>query len=374
MRIGIDARLMYYSPGGIAEYTRQLVQALTEIENGQESDEFTVLYSRKDQPHMFRHASFQARALWTPSHHRLEGWTLGVELHRLGLDLLHSPDFIPPRADQFGRVITVHDLAFLLYPHFLTRDSARYYGQIDQAVRQTDHIIAVSESTRRDTMKLLGVPDRKISVIYEAANPIFRRLEPALARQKLAGLYDLPAGFILFVSTIEPRKNVATLLQAFRKLKDDYHVPHKLVLAGRKGWLFDDVFAGIASLKLENECIFLGQVPVQNLLYLYNAADLLVHPAFYEGFGLPPLEAMACGTPVVTSNVSALPEVVGDAGLLVDPNDTDGLTVAIWRALTDEGLRAGMIERGLSRAGGFSWQRAARETLDVYHQVGKRAR
>jgi glycosyltransferase involved in cell wall biosynthesis len=373
MRIGIDARLMYYSPGGIAEYTRQLVQALMEVDAGKDDgDEFTVLYSRKDQRHKLNHPRFQARVLWTPSHHRLEAWTLGLELHRLALDVLHSPDFIPPRADHFHRVITVHDLAFLLYPHFLTKDSARYYGQIDQAVRQADHIIAVSESTKRDTMKLLGVPDRKISVIYEAANPIFRRLEAGEARKKLAGVYDLPDGFILFVSTIEPRKNVATLLQAFRKLKDDYHVPHKLVLAGRKGWLFDDVFASIASLNLENECIFLGQVPVTNLLYLYNAADLLVHPAFYEGFGLPPLEAMACGTPVVTSNVSALPEIVGDAGLLVDPNDIDGLTVAIWRALTDRELRAGMVERGLGRASKFSWQRAARETLDVYHQVGKR--
>lgn len=370
MRIGIDARLLYYSPGGIAEYTRQLVQALIEIQGESDAqDEFTVLYSRKYAHQPFSQPRFHTKSIWTPSHHRLEGWTLGVELRRLGLDLLHSPDFIPPHSNRFRRVITVHDLAFLRYPHFLTRDAARYYGQIDQAVMRADHIIAVSESTKRDTMRLLGVPDRKISVIYEAANPIFRRLDPALARQKLAGSYALPEHFILFVSTIEPRKNITALLQAMRKLKDDYRLPHKLLLAGRKGWLFDDVFATIAQLKLEQDCVFLGRVSADNLLYLYNAADLLVHPAFYEGFGLPPLEAMACGTPVVTSNVSALPEIVGDAGALVDPNDIDGLTVAIWRALTDQQMRATMVERGLARAGQFSWQRAARETLQVYHQL-----
>jgi glycosyltransferase involved in cell wall biosynthesis len=369
MRIGIDARLLYYSPGGIAEYTRQLVQAFIELQGENGDDDFTVLYSRKYSYQPFSHPRFHTKAIWTPSHHRLEGWTLGVELRRLGLDLLHSPDFIPPHTSRFRRVITVHDLAFLRYPHFLTKDAARYYGQIDQAVKRADHIIAVSESTKRDTMRLLGVPDRKITVIYEAANPVFRRLDRAEARQKLAGSYALPERFVLFVSTIEPRKNITALLQALRKLKDDYRMPHKLVLAGRKGWLFDDVFTTIAQLKLEQDCVFLGRVSAENLLNLYNAADLLVHPAFYEGFGLPPLEAMACGTPVVTSNVSALPEVVGDAGALIDPNDIDGLTVAIWRALTDEKMRATMIERGLARASQFSWQRAARETLQVYHQL-----
>jgi glycosyltransferase involved in cell wall biosynthesis len=371
MRIGIDARLLYYSPGGIAEYTRLLVRALANIEG---DDEFIILHSRKDEgAPLVNHPRFRRRALLTPSHHRLESIALRVELSRLGLDLLHSPDFIPPAANGFRSVITIHDLAFLLYPHFLTRDAARYYGQIDQAVRRTDHIIAVSESTKRDTMKLLGVPDRKITVIHEAANPIFKPLQRQVARQNLASAYQLPDAFILFVSTIEPRKNVATLLQAYRRLKDNYRLPHKLVLAGRKGWLFDDVFAAVAELKLGSDCIFLGPVSQENLLNLYNAADLLVHPAFYEGFGLPPLEAMACGTPVVASNVSALPEVVGNAGLLVDPNDVDGMTVAIWRALTDQEMRAGMIERGLQRARLFSWDKAARETLQVYHEVGRRS-
>ena len=367
MRVGIDARLMYYSPGGIAEYTKRLVQALARLEG---DEEFVILHSRKDaRQDLVDAPRFRREKLWTPSHHRLESWTLPLELRRLGLDILHSPDFIPPTSNSFRSVITVHDLAFLLYPHFLTEESARYYGQIDQAVRRADHIIAVSESTKQDTMQLLGVPERKISVIYEAANPIFRQMDREEARRRLSEEFDLPEHFVLFVSTLEPRKNITTLLQAYYQLIDDYKLPHKLVLAGRKGWLFDDVFATVSKLKIEDDCFFLGRVPVEHLLYLYNTADVLVHPAFYEGFGLPPLEAMACGTPVVASNVSALPEVVGDAGLLADPNDVEELEVAMYRMLTDNDLRASSIERGLKRSALFSWERAARETLQVYREV-----
>lgn len=369
MRIGIDARLLYYSPGGIAEYTRQLVQALATLEG---DEEFLILYSRKDakQDIIADHPRFKKAVLWTPSHHRAEFLLLSAELSRFGLDVLHCPDFIPPRAGHFRTVISVHDLAFLLYPHFLTRESARYYGQIDQAVRRADHIIAVSESTRNDLMKLLGVPERKISVIYEAADPLFHPVDKEEARKALrdAG-YNLPAQFILFVSTIEPRKNIPALLRALRNLRDRYHLPHKLVLAGQRGWLVDEVFDLVSELHLEEDCIFLGRVPARDLLYLYNSADALVHPAFYEGFGLPPLEAMSCGTPVIASKVAAMPEIVGDAGMLIDPHDVEELTVAIWRVLTEEELRNQMRQRGLQRAKLFSWQKAARETLEVYRQV-----
>jgi glycosyltransferase involved in cell wall biosynthesis len=283
--------------------------------------------------------------------------------------LLHSPDFIPPFQRNCSSVITIHDLAFLLYPHFLTKESARYYGQIDQAVRNTDHIIAVSESTRQDTIKLLGVPERKITVIHEAANPSFRQIDKEESRRRVAQMYGLDRDFILFVSTIEPRKNLPGLLQAYRKLLDDYKVPEGLALAGSHGWLSEEVYGLVERLNLDEHVRFLGRVPSGHLVYLYNAARLLVHPSFYEGFGLPPLEAMTCGTPAIVSNVSALPEVVGDAAQLVDPHDIDGLTVAMWRLLTDDGLRDSFIAKGFKRADMFSWQRAAEETLSVYRRV-----
>ncbi|MBC8253340.1 MAG: glycosyltransferase family 4 protein [Ardenticatenia bacterium] len=367
MRIGIDARLVYYSRAGIGQYILRLVEAMARVDTS--GDEFVLLQSRKDRTQIVSDHNFSRMSLWTPSHHRLEQLSLGFEVGRLHLDLLHSPDFIPPFRRNCRSVITVHDLAFLLYPHFLTNESARYYGQIDQAVRCTDHIIAVSESTRQDTIKLLGVPEKKITVIYEAANPIYRQIEPREARRLVVDTYGLDGDYILFVSTIEPRKNLPALLQAYRKLRDDYKSDVKLVLAGRRGWLSEEVYEVVEALNLAEHVRFLGRVPSGHLVYLYNAARMLVHPSFYEGFGLPPLEAMNCGTPTIVSNVSALPEVVGDASILVDPHDIDGLTVAMWRVLTDADLRASLVAKGLTHARMFSLERAAQETLAAYRRV-----
>jgi glycosyltransferase involved in cell wall biosynthesis len=363
MRVGIDARLVYYSQAGIGQYILHLVNGLAKVD---EATEYVLLQSRKDSTTILEHPKFRRVSLWTPSHHRLERYALNVELMRLGLDVLHSPDFIPPHRPSCKSVITVHDLAFLLYPHFLTKESARYYGHIDQAVRWTDHIIAVSESTKRDTIQHLGVPEDKITVVYEAANPIFRPVDRQQARQQVRDRHGVDGPFILFVSTIEPRKNVPTLIRALRQLMECYKEDVRLVLAGGKGWLFEDAFAVVEELKLNGQVHFVGRVTSEDLLHLYNAAEMLAHPAFYEGFGLPPLEAMACGTPVIVSNVASLPEVVGDAGLLIDPHDVDELTVALWRVLNEEQLRREMQEKGLRQAELFSWERAARETLDIY--------
>jgi glycosyltransferase involved in cell wall biosynthesis len=368
MRIGIDARLVYYSQAGIAQYTLRLIQGLAEID---QENEFFILQSRKDQHIIVDQPNFRRVSLWTPSHHRLEQTALRVEISHLDLGVLHSPDFIPPFQRNCKSIITIHDLAFLLYPHFLTKESARYYGQIDQAVKRTDHIIAVSESTRQDTIRLLGAPEHKITVIYESANPIYRPVNDQEALKWTKSKYHITNDFILFVSTIEPRKNLPTLLKAYRQLLDSYKANVKLVIVGRRGWLSEEVLTLVDKLKLTSNVLFLGRVPVEDLLHLYNAAQLLVQPSFYEGFGLPPLEAMACGTPVVVSNVSSLPEVVGDAGLLVDPEDVSELTVAIWRILTDEALRADLIVKGRKRAQRFSWEKTAQQTLELYQRIGQ---
>lgn len=369
MRIGIDARLVYYHQAGIGQYILRLTQALAQIDR---DDDFILFTSRKDKTHIVDQSNFKRQKLWTPSHHRFEPWALSLELSPFALDVLHSPDFIPPAHARCPSVITVHDLAFLLYPRFLTRESARYYGQVDVAARRADHIIAVSDSTKRDTVRLLGVPEEKISVIYEAAHPLFTPITSDEPLTRVRARYDLPSDFILFVSTVEPRKNLPTLLRAFRRLRDHYKLETTLAIAGQRGWLVEEVDAVVAELKLGEAVRFLGGVPNEELVYLYNAAKLFVLPSFYEGFGLPPLEAMACGTPVIVSNVSSLPEVVGDAGILIAPEDVEGLTVAMWRVLTDENLRRELRAKGLERAQTFSWERAARETLSVYQKVAER--
>ncbi|MEA3336345.1 MAG: glycosyltransferase family 1 protein [Chloroflexota bacterium] len=369
MRIAIDARIAHYSGAGIGQYTAQLSRALTRMDR---EDEFLLLQSRKAQTPLVTGPNVRQIGLWTPSHNRFEQFLLSLEfpLRRIEVDLLHSPDFIPPlHLNNFKSVITVHDLAFLRWPHFLTEDSARYYGQVDQAVARADKIIAVSESTKNDLIRLTGVPQKKISVVYEAADPMFRPLPTEEARTALKGKYPLPEEYIFFVSTIEPRKNISTLLRAYRRLRDDYKVTAGLVLAGAIGWLADQVFEDVESLGLQDNVTFLGRVDNLDLLYLYNAAQCLAHPAFYEGFGLTPLEAMACGTPTVVSSISSLPEVVGDAALLVDANNDEELAVAIHRLLTDQQLRQSLREKGLIRARVFSWDRAARETLAVYRSA-----
>ncbi len=366
MRVGIDARLVYYRQAGISQYTLRLLEEFAALDS---DDEFIVLQSRKDRSRLVDRPNFHRRGLWTPPHHRLEQWLLPLELATKDLHVLHSPDFIPPFQRNCRSVITIHDLNFLLYPHFLTPESARYYGQIDQAVRNCDHIIAVSESTKRDIIRLTGSPEGKISVVYEAAHPIYGRLNDEQLVERVRTKFGLANSVILFVSTIEPRKNVPTLLMAYRQLLDNYHADADLVLAGERGWLAGEVFGLVEKLGLRERIHFLGRVSPEDLLGLYNVALMLVHPAFYEGFGLTPLEAMACGTPVIVSNTSSLPEVVGDAALLVEPTDADGMTVAMWRLLSDEPLRRQMANKGLKRASLFSWKKAALETLSIYRNL-----
>ncbi len=366
MRVGIDARLVYYSQAGIGQYILHLAKWLAQIDG---ANEYVLLQSRKDQTTIIERANFRRVSLWTPSHHRFEQQALPAEIARLGLDLLHSPDFIPPFRANCRTVITVHDLAFLVFPQFLTSQSARYYGQIDQAVRRADHIIADSESTRRDVLRMLGAPPHKVSVVYLAANPIYRPIPLAQSRRRVGDRFGLTGDFILTVGTIEPRKNLATLLRAFRQLLDAYKLDVELALVGGQGWLYDEIPSLVRDLRLTERAHFLGRVSNEDLLHLYNAAGALAHPAFYEGFGLPPLEAMSCGTPVIVTNSSSLPEVVGDAGLLVEAEDVDAWSVGLWRIFADDDLRDELSQKALARSRRFSWERTARQTLRIYEHV-----
>jgi glycosyltransferase involved in cell wall biosynthesis len=366
MRIGIDARIVYYARGGIRNYVLHLLDVLPPLDA---DTDYYVLHSRKAQSPPLPGTNLRPVPCWTPSHHRLERWALGVEVARLGLDLLHTTDFIPPALGPRRSVITVHDLNFLHYPQFLTAESHRYYNQqIAWAVRRADHILADSHATKSDMVSLLDVPLEKVTVVHLAADPAFRPLAEADVR-RVAARYGLEPGYLLFVGTLEPRKNLPGLLQAYRLLLDAEVTTSPLVLIGGKGWLYDEVFERVEVLHLQGRVRFLHDVPDADLPAMYNAASVLATPSFYEGFGLPALEAMACGTPVAVADRASLPEVVGEAGLLVNPDDPDGIARALARVLTDEPLRARMQELGLAQAGRFTWERAARATLAVYREV-----
>lgn len=373
MRIGIDARLTYYREGGISTYTLGLLRGLSQVVG--EDEEIIVLLSRKDKAERFASHDFAMARLLTPPHHRLEQIGLPLELAAKRLDIIHCPDFIPPLHRRCRAVITVHDLAFLLYPHLLTEESQRYYGQIDQAVKSADAIIAVSENTRKDLINGVGALPDKVVVIPEAADEIFRPLPANLVEQELKRKFQIDRGYMLFVGTIEPRKNLPFLLKAYATMRERWRARRltlpKLVVAGRKGWLYEEVFRVVEDLKLADEVVFLGVVSPADLVMLYNGARLLVFPSLYEGFGLPLLEAMACGLPVVGANVSSIPEVVADAGLLFDPKDGEALISGLERLIQDEGLVKNLREKGFERVNNYSWTATARETLALYQRLGR---
>jgi glycosyltransferase involved in cell wall biosynthesis len=395
LRIGFDARMVYYRQAGIGQYILNLLRELATLQSEGAPFSLKVLQSRKEArpPKAWLDSGqaehFGVQKLWTPPHHRFEQVALPVELLRSGSAVLHSPDFIPPlRRFSLSKrgirhiksVITVHDLAFLKFPHLLTAESKQYYGQIGQAVKSAEAIIAVSHSTARDITDLLQVSSKKITVVYEAANPLFRPLEPdelkTLENSKFseAGLLAPETEFILFVSTIEPRKNLITLLKAFRRLVDELEgekLP-KLVIAGNKGWLFEDIFRSAQELNLSEHLIWLGGVDTTELLWLYNRAAMLAMPSLYEGFGLPPLEALACGTPVLVADISSLPEVVGDVGTKIAPESVPRWAEALKAAWQNRrNLKIEMRERGPLHAKRFSWRKAAQETLAVYQNLVK---
>jgi glycosyltransferase involved in cell wall biosynthesis len=367
MNIALDARLAFYRRySGIGQYIVRLAEQLPGLDR---SNAYTIIHSRKDHTPPC-HPAAHLSAAWTPSHHRLEQMAFPLELLRCKIDLLHSPDFIPPFTGHFKRVITVHDLNFLYYPQFLTADSRRYYnGQIERAVQIADHILADSHATRLDLIKLLNVPEGKITVVWLAPNTEVYR---PLSEDKIAAARDrlqLPDRFILFAGTLEPRKNVAGLLRAYRLLRDQHPHSPDLILAGSRGWLFDETRALIGDLRLSDYVRWIESPPDGDLAALYNAATLLVLPSHYEGFGLTVLEAMACGAPCIISDRGSLPEIAGGVAKEIDPDDAGELSEALAGVVSDRALQQQLRHKGLARAAEFSWQRCARETLAVYRRV-----
>jgi glycosyltransferase involved in cell wall biosynthesis len=384
MRIGIDARLNAYRVGGIPHYTQQLLAALAPLAS---NDTLLVLQHYRHTRPLLAAPNVRRARLFTPPHHRLEAWALPAEVLPLRLDVLHLPDFIAPRRRPCPAVVTIHDLAFLHFPGILDASAERYYRQVRASVWHADAVIAVSHATRADISTLLELPPERIDVVYEAAAPCFvpLALDAAAARRFTPGP---PAGgpgtpgtpqwlqagsFALFVSTLEPRKNLTTLLQAVRICCDRRpDVPYCLVVAGARGWHDAPIFECVRDLRLGNVVLFIGSVTQEALLWLYNACRLYLNPSRYEGFGLPVLEAMACGAPALVSTAGSLPEVAGDAALLLPPLDVQAWADALEHTWNDQDTREALASRAVAQAARFSWQRTAQETLTIYRRVARR--
>ncbi|HEX6512728.1 MAG TPA: glycosyltransferase family 1 protein [Chloroflexota bacterium] len=283
---------------------------------------------------------------------------LWADLLAGGADVFHSPDFVLPPVRRARTAVTVHDLTFVVRPECAEPSLRRYLArEVPRSLHRADRVLADSQSTADDLMRLFGVPARRLEVVYSAADARFRPLDAADAEALLDGI-EAPRPFILTVGTLEPRKNVSRLIDAFASLD----VPHQLVVVGARGWLFGDVLT-----KLRQPRVFAPErVSDDQLVGLYNLADAFVLPSLYEGFGLPALEAMACGTPVAVSNVSSLPEVVGSAGLTFDPEDTAAIATAVRRLANDPALREELRAAGLEQAQRFSWRTSALQLKGIY--------
>ncbi len=296
------------------------------------------------------------------------------------VDIYHATDFVlPPTRRRTRTLLTVHDLSFVRDPRSTSPALKDYLNKVVPAsVTRADHVLADSQATKEDLMELYSTSDDKVSVLYSGVDPRFNPDKEEGEEERVRRRYKLGhQPFILSLGTIHPRKNYRRLISAFSMVADvsgwidRKPVYHNLVIVGAPGRLNDTLKSDVSRLGLRTRVIFTGFVDDVDLPALYRSADLFVFPSLYEGFGLPPLEAMACGTPVVTSNVSSLPEVVGDVGLMVDPTDVHELSRMMTRALQDTELRCQMIEGGLARARGFSWLRSAWELRGVYESLGQ---
>jgi glycosyltransferase involved in cell wall biosynthesis len=283
-----------------------------------------------------------------------------------GIDVLHAQYLAPPVSP--GRVVvSIHDIAFEHYPQFFPRTAIPQMRiLVPLTARRACAVLTLSEFCKQDIVRRYCLEPDKVVVAGGAANPMFKPVHDGTRLRAIRTQYGIGNQFLLCVGNLQPRKNLKTLIAAYMKLRQADIVRHKLVVVGRKAWLYDDAFVAARNSGYSSELIFTGYVPDDDLVALYNAADAFVYPSIFEGFGLPPLEAMACGTPAITSNTSCFPEVVGDAAVMIDPLDTDALAQAITTVLLDANLRAHLRQAGMQRAKRYSWESTARIILSTY--------
>ncbi len=383
MRIGFDATAVPKRPAGAGNYILQLARALVELETGSlelvifiQHHGMELLSAGGPLPNDGR-TDFVRRLEWVVLPDRHPGLRMAWEqlalpwlVRKYHLDLLHSPHYtmpwlLPTFARKMKFVVTFHDMTFFLFPHLHTRVKRWFFPlAIRLSASRADRLIACSESTRQDAIRLLHLPGKKIASVYLGISPDFHPIDDQKRLEAAQLKYRLPDHFYLYVGTVEPRKNLPLLLESYARTNSRW----PLVIVGQKGWHYEEVFKLVDQLQLQDCVTFTGYVPEADLPVLYNLASIFVYPSLYEGAGLPPLEALACGTPVITTAVSSMPEYTGEAAMLVPPGDLDALAQAMQELSQDPARLAEMARNGPAQAAGFTWKRTAQDTLAIYDE------
>jgi len=379
MKIGIDISQIVYGTG-VSFYTKNLVENLLKID---QENEYTLFFSSlrqslsqklevKSQNNKVKVKSFKIpptllEILWNKLH------IFPVEKFIGSIDVFHSSDWTQPPT-KAAKVTTIHDFGFIKYPKTAhPKIKAVMSRRFKWIKREVDLIIAISEATKKDIIEILGIPEEKIRVVYEATPTDINRIEDQKVIDKVKKKFGIKGDYLLTVATLEPRKNLKKIIEAFSKLRTQ-NSSLRLVIVGKPGWgdMSEEIGDGRQETGvrgLESGVIFTGYVSREELSSLYSGASCFVFPSLYEGFGLPILEAMKCGCPVVTSNLSSMPEVAGEAGILVNPLDVKGIARGINEVIGDKERRESLIKKGFEQAKKFSWEKTAKETLRIYHEV-----